>query len=38
VTTTISGKGDTFSCIGVARLESGLDRLDSEVARLESDS
>ena len=38
MTTTISGKGDTFISIGVARLESGLARLDSEVARLESDS
>ena len=32
MTTTISRKDDTFSCIGVARLDSGLARLDSEVA------
>jgi hypothetical protein len=38
VTTTISGKGDTFSCIGVARLDSGLARLDSEIASVESAS
>ena len=38
MTTTISRKGDTFSCIGVARLDSGLARLDSEIASVESAS
>ena len=39
MTTTISRKDGTFSCIGVARLDSGLARLDSEiVASVESAS
>jgi hypothetical protein len=38
VTTTISRRDGTFSCIGVARLDSGLARLDSEIASVESAS
>ena len=39
VTTTISRKDGTFKGIGVvAGLESGAARLDSEIARLNSDS
>ena len=36
MTTRISRKGDTFSCIGVASLDSRLARLDSEVFSVES--
>ena len=38
MTTTISRRDGTFSCIGVARLDSGLARLDSEIASVESAS
>ena len=38
MTTTISRRVGTFSCIGVARLDSGLARLDSEIASEESAS
>ena len=38
MTTTINRKDGTFSCIGVARLDSGLARLDSEIASVESAS
>ena len=37
MTTTISRRDGTFSCIGVARLDSGLARLDSEVASMDSE-
>ena len=38
MTMTISRRYGLFSCIGVARFDSGLARLDSEVASMESAS